>query len=44
MRQQNRFVTPFGSGDGELPVEAGRYRLLWYGKPRKDEQGLRVFS
>jgi putative glutathione S-transferase len=29
VRQQNRFTTPFGSGDGELPVEAGRYRLLW---------------
>ncbi|WP_227397081.1 glutathione S-transferase family protein [Jeotgalibacillus aurantiacus] len=28
-RQTNRFVTPFGSNDGELPVEAGRYRLLW---------------
>ena len=29
VRQQNRFVTPFGSGKGELPVEAGRYRLIW---------------
>ena len=28
-RQKNRFVTPFGDGKGELPVEAGRYRLLW---------------
>ena len=28
-RQANRFVTPFGDGEGELPVEAGRYRLLW---------------
>lgn len=28
-RQKNRFVTPFGDGEGELPVEAGRYRLLW---------------
>ena len=28
-RQANRFVTPFGEGEGELPVEAGRYRLLW---------------
>lgn len=28
-RQVNRFVTPFGSGEGELPVESGRYRLLW---------------
>lgn len=27
-RQTNRFTTPFGSGEGELPVEAGRYRLL----------------
>ena len=29
VRQQNRFNTPFGFSDGELPVEAGRYRLLW---------------
>jgi putative glutathione S-transferase len=29
VRQQNRFATPFGSSEGELPVEAGRYRLLW---------------
>ncbi|MDR1398884.1 MAG: glutathione S-transferase C-terminal domain-containing protein [Treponema sp.] len=29
VRQQNRFATPFGPGVGELPVEAGRYRLLW---------------
>lgn len=29
VRQKNRFTTPFGSGEGELPVEAGRYRLLW---------------
>jgi putative glutathione S-transferase len=29
VRQQNHFTTPFGSGEGELPVEAGRYRLLW---------------
>lgn len=28
-RQKNRFVTPFGEGEGKLPVEAGRYRLLW---------------
>lgn len=28
-RQQNRFTTPFGSESGMLPVEAGRYRLLW---------------
>ncbi|WP_043932064.1 glutathione S-transferase family protein [Bacillus sp. EB01] len=28
-RQGNRFTTPFGQGEGELPVEAGRYRLLW---------------
>lgn len=27
-RQKNRFTAPFGNGDGELPVEAGRYRLL----------------
>lgn len=29
VRQKNRFVTPFGPGENELPVEAGRYRLLW---------------
>ena len=28
-RQKNRFNTPFGNKEGELPVEAGRYRLLW---------------
>lgn len=28
-RQKNRFTTPFGDEKGELPVEAGRYRLLW---------------
>jgi putative glutathione S-transferase len=28
-RQANRFTTPFGEGEGELPVEKGRYRLLW---------------
>lgn len=29
VRQDNYFITPFGSGEGELPVEAGRYRLIW---------------
>lgn len=29
IRQKNRFATPFGNEPGELPVEAGRYRLLW---------------
>jgi putative glutathione S-transferase len=29
VRQANSFTTPFGEGDGELPVEAGRYRLIW---------------
>jgi putative glutathione S-transferase len=29
VRQRNRFTTPFGSEEGELPVESGRYRLLW---------------
>ena len=29
VRQKNRFDTPFGDGEGELPVEAGRYRLIW---------------
>ena len=28
-RQKNQFETPFGEGEGELPVEPGRYRLLW---------------
>lgn len=28
-RQTNRFSSAFGNGEGELPVEAGRYRLLW---------------
>ncbi len=28
-RQPNRFVTPFGEGEDKLPVEAGRYRLIW---------------
>ncbi|ARK29768.1 Glutathionyl-hydroquinone reductase YqjG [Halalkalibacter krulwichiae] len=29
IRQSNRFTTPFGNQRGELPVEKGRYRLLW---------------
>jgi putative glutathione S-transferase len=29
VRQQNYFTTPFGNGPGELPIEAGRYRLIW---------------
>lgn len=29
VRQKNRFATPFGQGENELPVEADRYRLLW---------------
>jgi glutathionyl-hydroquinone reductase len=28
-RQINRFTVPFGDGPNDLPVEAGRYRLLW---------------
>lgn len=28
-RQTNRFITPFGNKEGDLPVEKGRYRLLW---------------
>jgi putative glutathione S-transferase len=28
VRQPVRFVTPFGGGEGELPVIAGRYRLI----------------
>lgn len=29
VRQPNRFSASFGEAPGELPVEAGRYRLLW---------------
>lgn len=29
VRQTNEFVTPFGDGEGELKVEANRYRLIW---------------
>ncbi|MCW2318826.1 putative glutathione S-transferase [Rhodoblastus acidophilus] len=29
VRQANRFATPFGDGPGALPIEPGRYRLLW---------------
>lgn len=29
VRQENRFITPFGNKEGELPIEAGRYRLIW---------------
>ena len=28
-RQTNRFATPFGNADGNLPIVANRYRLLW---------------
>ncbi|MFR3729099.1 glutathione S-transferase family protein [Lacrimispora sp.] len=28
-RQGNRFTTPFGIEEGQLPIEAGRYRLIW---------------
>lgn len=28
-RQKNRFTTPFGKREGMLPVEPGRYRLIW---------------
>jgi len=28
-RQPNKFTTPFGRGEGNLPVGAGRYRLIW---------------
>lgn len=29
VRQKNRFTTPFGTKDGELPIEKDRYRLIW---------------
>ncbi|WP_010260040.1 glutathione S-transferase family protein [Treponema primitia] len=29
VRQGNHFTAPFGAGEGELPIEAGRYRLIW---------------
>ena len=29
VRQENYFVTPFGDGEGELPIEPNRYRLIW---------------
>ncbi|WP_379144528.1 glutathione S-transferase C-terminal domain-containing protein [Paenibacillus sp. sgz500992] len=29
VRQKNHFTIPFGEGEGKLPVEAGRYRLIW---------------
>jgi len=29
IRQKNRFTAPFGSDEGELPVEPNRYRLIW---------------
>lgn len=29
VRQENRFITPFGIEEEQLPVESGRYRLLW---------------
>ncbi|TSB47443.1 glutathione S-transferase family protein [Alkalicoccobacillus porphyridii] len=28
-RQTNQFTTPFGNNSNELPIEAGRYRLIW---------------
>ena len=29
VKKKNRFCTPFGDKEGVLPVEAGRYRLIW---------------
>ena len=29
VRQNNRFTTPFGTKEGDLKVEANRYRLIW---------------
>src|SRR5690625_1422285 len=28
-RQQSLFTASFGSDDGQLPVDKGRYRLIW---------------
>lgn len=28
-RQSNEFTTPFGQNEGDLPVGAGKYRLIW---------------
>lgn len=28
-RQKNQFSIPFGDNEGELPIEVGRYRLIW---------------
>ncbi|MDR2068897.1 MAG: hypothetical protein LBP71_03405 [Spirochaetaceae bacterium] len=28
-RKPHYFTTPFGFAPGELPVEKGRYRLIW---------------
>ena len=27
--EEPQFTTPFGEGEGKLPIEAGRYRLIW---------------
>ena len=29
IRQPNRFITPFGDGEGELKAESGKYHLFW---------------
>jgi putative glutathione S-transferase len=29
VRQKNKFTIPFGFEEGELPVEPGKYRLIW---------------
>lgn len=29
VRQKNYFDKPFGAGEDKIPVEAGRYRLIW---------------
>lgn len=29
IRQPNRFLTPFGDGEGDLRAESGRYHLFW---------------
>ena len=40
-RQKNQFETPFGEGEGKLPVEPGRYRLFRSEERRVGKECLR---